>query len=74
MARPALRRRLIDDEQRAAGWDLPQEELSWYTQLHSARILLDVAERGDAASDHPFAMLTEPAKHLLLGSGPHAKG
>ena len=59
---------------RAAGWDLPQEELSWYTQLHSARILLDVAERGDAASDHPFAMLTEPAKHLLLGIGTQATG
>jgi aminoglycoside phosphotransferase (APT) family kinase protein len=59
---------------RAAGWDLPPEELSWYTQLHSARILLDVAERGDAASDHPFAMLTEPTKHLLVGSGTRARG
>jgi aminoglycoside phosphotransferase (APT) family kinase protein len=69
-----LARRFVTGYRRRARWDLPREELSWYTQLHSARILLDVAERGDAATDHPFAMLTEPARHLLVGSGTRAKG
>jgi aminoglycoside phosphotransferase (APT) family kinase protein len=61
-----LARRFVAGYRRRAGWDLPREELSWYTQLHSARILLEVAERGDSASDHPFAMLTEPAKRILV--------
>jgi aminoglycoside phosphotransferase (APT) family kinase protein len=50
---------------RAAGSDLPAEELLWYTQLHAARILIDVAERGDAANGHPYAMLTGTATDLL---------
>jgi aminoglycoside phosphotransferase (APT) family kinase protein len=50
---------------RAAGWDLPAEELSWYTQLHAARILVDVAEHGDASEGHPFKMLAGPARELL---------
>jgi aminoglycoside phosphotransferase (APT) family kinase protein len=62
-----LARRFIADyrrQARAAGWDLPAEELSWHTQLHAARILIDVAERSDAAN-HPYAMLAGPASKLL---------
>lgn len=49
----------------AAGWELPAEELSWYTRLHAARILIDVAERDDGAAGHPFALLAGPARQVL---------
>ena len=49
---------------RAAGWDLPADELAWYTQLHAARILID-ATTHDAADGHPYAMLTGPASAVL---------
>lgn len=49
---------------RAAGWDLPADELSWYTKLHAARILVDAKTR-DAGDGHPYAMLTGPATALL---------
>jgi hypothetical protein len=49
---------------RAAGWELPGEELSWYSQLHAARILIDAAEH-HGADGHPYALLTGPAGDLL---------
>jgi len=49
---------------RAAGWDLPPAELSWYQQLHAARILIDVSERADVG-DHPYSMLIGPATKIL---------
>jgi aminoglycoside phosphotransferase (APT) family kinase protein len=50
---------------RAAGWELPAEQLDWYTRLHAARILLDTAALGDGAQHHPYAMLTGPANEIL---------
>jgi aminoglycoside phosphotransferase (APT) family kinase protein len=49
---------------RAAGWDLPVDELSWYTKLHAARILIDAAAH-DVGAGHPYAMLTGPLRDLL---------
>jgi hypothetical protein len=50
---------------RRAASDLPTAELSWYTRLHAARILLDIAHNGETSSDHPYAMLTGPALSLV---------
>ena len=63
-----LARRFVAEYRRQARvdeWELRDEELSWYTQLHAARILIDVTERGDAADGHPFGMLVGPALKLL---------
>jgi aminoglycoside phosphotransferase (APT) family kinase protein len=49
----------------AAGWELPTEQLDWYTRLHAARILLDTAALGDTAEHHPYAMLTARALELV---------
>jgi aminoglycoside phosphotransferase (APT) family kinase protein len=51
---------------RAAGWELPTEQLDWYTRLHAARILLDTASFGATPEHHPYAMLTAPARELVL--------
>src|SRR4029079_1733397 len=62
-----LARRFIADylrRARAAGWELSLQELSLYQQLHAARILVDVSERGDAG-DHPYSMLIGPAAKIL---------
>jgi aminoglycoside phosphotransferase (APT) family kinase protein len=56
---------------RAAGWELPAEEFSWYTRLHAARILLDAATLGDRLEHHPYAMLTGPASNLVRGDVAH---
>jgi aminoglycoside phosphotransferase (APT) family kinase protein len=49
---------------RAAGWELSAAEFSWYTRLHAARILVDVAEHR-ASQGHPFSLLAGPARELL---------
>jgi aminoglycoside phosphotransferase (APT) family kinase protein len=50
---------------RAAGWELPAEQLDWYMRLHAARILLDTTAISDGAQNHPYAMLTAPALRLV---------
>ncbi len=63
-----LARRFVSAyRQRARSTDiaLPPEELSWYTRLHAARIIVDVAERGDHNGGHPYALMLKPATDLL---------
>jgi aminoglycoside phosphotransferase (APT) family kinase protein len=51
---------------RAAGYDLPTDELTWFTRLHAARILLEVSAR-DPGDGHPWTLLRGPAWDLLRG-------